>query len=1058
MSISTIKLTVKHYKLDILVTILFILSVPYLCSLGIKSIGLDYKALNSWFEADTFRIVENMTSRASDHYRTKVHPIFSITTFPIVEVFIKLGLNPSEAVNILLCIVATIWSLLLYSLFRILGRHRLDSVLFTLLAGVSSSSLFWNTVPETFSFGSVSILIALLIAALGENKKLPYFAYIVASAASLSMTITNWMVGIAVAYMSTEQDKLKRTFRMSVDAFALITLIWAAQHILFPSAGFFLNPFEERRYIAMDTSGTIIDKITVFFIHSVVMPSIQVIGDASLSIQTSDMGSSGLYGIIASIMWVVLFTYCLFNLFRNPAFKKLKIVILFTLAGQFSLHMLYGNETFLYSLHWVPILVLIIALGAPVNRRAMILPFVCVLVAITALNNLTQLDSATNKLHNMEASSERNALLQAKQLFPEGIWPREEGHVLLSSPGAKLKHKGYHEPGGSFSPGFASLGAVLLGLDENLDLQYDSNSLPLNSIEQSLDLDAESIINETPYYQSKWSVISHANWRLEYNHTGDSNITPAIQLASSGPAGAAIETIEVLDENQILINSRYEIDITPAPKKIIIGNELTPLNFKSPSAEVQGYGDFEKGFGRALVVFDKGSNYQLDIRDLSTDSAGYSKTFKNSFKIESPNQQFNDSIHAQSFHLKSGFVGEETRPGDPANYPINWQRDGAYFIVALARAGEQTLAKRLVKPFAEDDFFGGFGAEADAPGLAIWAILETADRENSKEYYKWAWPHVQRKANLIIEMLSTTSVMHKSFTGKLIPSQREKPYSELTLVANPAKDGLIQGKMDHHFPIFYVNAVSYLGLIEAAKLADELGFKEKSQHYTQSANRLSEALKTNLTDPAIGSNPRTLISGIWPSKLIAPNNPEYRRLLEENWKSTRDSNGSYVSKPIWTYFYVAESHQWLLMNDRDRVWKTLEWFWNNQTSPGLYTWWEGEGEENSFGLWNQSRGWTKPKHVTPHYWTASEFFLLQFDMIAYEKSVAGKSAIVLGMGFPQSWFDQNFSFKGLSMREGKLDLIWNGNKLAIYWKGQKAPPEFQLSRHLQNISMEIFTQ
>ena len=42
-------------------------------------------------------------------------------------------------------------------------------------------------------------------------------------------------------------------------------------------------------------------------------------------------------------------------------------------------------------------------------------------------------------------------------------------------------------------------------------------------------------------------------------------------------------------------------------------------------------------------------------------------------------------------------------------------------------------------------------------------------------------------------------------------------------MAKPADRGLIVGRMDWHFPVLYVNAVSYHGLMDAARLADRPG-------------------------------------------------------------------------------------------------------------------------------------------------------------------------------------------------------------------------------------------
>src|SRR6187551_3577856 len=44
------------------------------------------RSMDFWFEADTLREVSNMTRVHDDHYRTSVHPLFSLLTFAPVYV------------------------------------------------------------------------------------------------------------------------------------------------------------------------------------------------------------------------------------------------------------------------------------------------------------------------------------------------------------------------------------------------------------------------------------------------------------------------------------------------------------------------------------------------------------------------------------------------------------------------------------------------------------------------------------------------------------------------------------------------------------------------------------------------------------------------------------------------------------------------------------------------------------------------------------------------------------------------------------------------------------
>ena len=84
-----------------------------------------------------------------------------------------------------------------------------------------------------------------------------------------------------------------------------------------------------------------------------------------------------------------------------------------------------------------------------------------------------------------------------------------------------------------------------------------------------------------------------------------------------------------------------------------------------------------------------------------------------------------------------------------------------------------------------------------------WARLPT-NRAGS-EFDQWLWPHVSRKAALIETMLQTSSNLYQKVEGPIVPANKGNP--NLSLVAEPARDGLIVGKMDHQRPVLFVNAI-----------------------------------------------------------------------------------------------------------------------------------------------------------------------------------------------------------------------------------------------------------
>ena len=149
-----------------------------------------------------------------------------------------------------------------------------------------------------------------------------------------------------------------------------------------------------------------------------------------------------------------------------------------------------------------------------------------------------------------------------------------------------------------------------------------------------------------------------------------------------------------------------------------------------------------------------------------------------------------------------------------------------------------------------------------------------------------------------------------------------------------------------------MNAVSYAGLSSAAGIAHTLGHTAEAEAWEARAALLREAWRNAFDLPAFVNdvaNERTAICGLWPFGIAAA--PAYRAMLERRWQASRTHA---TAQPLWTYFTVAEAHQWLLLDRPDRVPSTLDHLWRQQPTPGLYTLWEGDGEEGGLDCGSKS--------------------------------------------------------------------------------------------------------
>lgn len=121
-----------------------------------------------------------------------------------------------------------------------------------------------------------------------------------------------------------------------------------------------------------------------------------------LSVQKSVPGSSGWIGGMANVLWLGLTCIGAAALFLVSELKNARIVIGAVIGGQIALHLVYGGETFLYSLHFLPLLVIVGAFGTRTRWRTVSLTIAGLLVPLLLLNNFGQFGAALHLLGRVQ--------------------------------------------------------------------------------------------------------------------------------------------------------------------------------------------------------------------------------------------------------------------------------------------------------------------------------------------------------------------------------------------------------------------------------------------------------------------------------------------------------------------------------------------------------------------------------------------------------------------------------------------------------------------------------
>jgi uncharacterized protein DUF6080 len=362
-----------------------------------------------WFQSDGWRVYDDMVVFGANHYRTSIRPLFSLISIPVIT-FITNGLSvrPIAAIWILNAFCMSVWAAGLYVLVRVIGASVLSAFLLAALAIVSASAMFWFVVPETYPLSTMFLMLLLLVAAIEVRRPVDNRIWMVAGSLVACTLGSNILAVFALSFfMKARKDAL----RISVVAAAMFLAALVAQRVILPhpapvrlpkvssEANFFLHP---------DRGGS--DCIAAAeLVSPIVAPSSTPIGVTEpsgrrLTVQCMhDDSGVGPY-LVAAGLWVGLLLWGLATLFRHEGrrLRNFCFGVGGALAANCALHSVYGEETFLYALHFSPYL-LILASGIFVGSHVWWgRGLTAALIALCATINFEQLRMALTTHDNGE--------------------------------------------------------------------------------------------------------------------------------------------------------------------------------------------------------------------------------------------------------------------------------------------------------------------------------------------------------------------------------------------------------------------------------------------------------------------------------------------------------------------------------------------------------------------------------------------------------------------------------------------------------------------------------
>ncbi len=303
--------------------------------------------------------------------------------------------------QLVLALSAAAWLVGVYALLRLAGATLAGAVVFSLLARATAAAVFWTPVPEAFSLGAWSLLAPLLVLAVARHRPVRDRWFVVAGAASLAYTVTNWM---AMVFATLCGRPWRRAVQLLGLSLVLAGVLWAAQRVLMPTTPGLAGVLHIGGSFLYAPSGGPLVRLRALVVHTVVMPQVERVPRAVdqrpiLTVQHAELGSGSPLGVPVAILWLVLLGLGAWASWRAGPLSGLRRALWLVLAGQIALHLVYGDEMFLYALHIAPLLVIMAAMTTLTRYRWIGIALAGLVTAGAWINNRAQLERSAGLVH-----------------------------------------------------------------------------------------------------------------------------------------------------------------------------------------------------------------------------------------------------------------------------------------------------------------------------------------------------------------------------------------------------------------------------------------------------------------------------------------------------------------------------------------------------------------------------------------------------------------------------------------------------------------------------------
>jgi hypothetical protein len=370
--------------------------------------------LDQVFEADLGSWTVDLARPQGPHLRTRIHPIAVLLLNPFgsaIRAFLRAASEPLAARLAAQWLCAVAGALAVAALRVLLARTGVSpgrARLWTLLFATSAAQVVFSTLPESYAFSALSLVVVFAVAA--GPRPAPW-ARLAAGVFAFGITVTN-LVAVAVARAcGLDWRRAWRSLLTSaahVGAVVLATLALSlVQKAVYPTAALFFVPGHDASWYSVylfvpDTAHQALQRLAAVLSNVVFAglcaPEVRVLGRGAAphAVRFNEIAVLGPTPLSAVhwVLWAFVLLLAVRGLLLRgwheaasgdgPA-RGILTALWLWLGFNVVLHYAFGTCLFLYSGHWVFALVAVAALGIDARPEAARRGITLLLVALVLL-------------------------------------------------------------------------------------------------------------------------------------------------------------------------------------------------------------------------------------------------------------------------------------------------------------------------------------------------------------------------------------------------------------------------------------------------------------------------------------------------------------------------------------------------------------------------------------------------------------------------------------------------------------------------------------------------